>query len=234
MRYAGQLIEGTLIRRYKRFLADVRLADGSEVTAHAPNTGSMIGCDEPGSRVWLLDTGNPKRKYPLSWELVEVEGGVLVGTNTGLANGLVREGIETGVITELQGYDSLRPEVPYGNSSRIDLLLEDARRGRCYVEVKNVTMAVDGIAYFPDSVSERATRHLLELRQVVADGDRAVVFFCVQRRDAGEVRPADDIDELFGSTLRQVVTAGVEPLAYAADIGMEAVRLKRRLPVVLP
>ncbi len=227
-------MEGVLLRRYKRFLADVRLEDGSDVTAHAPNTGSMIGCDEPGSRVWLLDTGNGRRKYPLSWELVEVEGGVLVGTNTGLANGLVREGIERGLIPELGGFASLRAEVPYGSGSRIDLLLEDAAAGSCYVEVKNVTMAADGVAYFPDSVSERAMKHLLELAEVAGSGDRAVVFFCVQRDDVREFRPADSIDVRFGEALRQAVAAGVEPLAYIADVSTAGVSLSRRLPVVLP
>lgn len=234
MRYPEPLIEGVLIRRYKRFLADVRLPGGQVVTAHAPNTGSMIGCDEPGSRVWLLDTANPERKYPLSWELVEVEGGTLVGTNTSMANSLAREGIEKNLIAELQGYKSVRQEVPYGNGSRIDLLLEDGAGADCYVEVKNVTMAVDRVAYFPDSISERATKHLLELGGVVSAGDRAVVFFCVQRDDVDELRPADDIDAEFGGTLRRVATAGVELLAYAARVDTRGITLKRRIPVVLP
>lgn len=233
MRFPGQLIEGKLVRRYKRFLCDVRLADGTLVTAHAANTGSMIGCDEPGSRVWLLDTAKPERKYPLSWELVRVKAGTLVGTNTGLANGLVREAIVSGTVRELQGYDSIRQEIPYGNGSRIDLLLETRGGSRCFVEVKNVTMAADRVAYFPDSISERATKHLLELRKVVEAGERAVVFFCLQRDDADELRPAADIDRRFAQTLRQVASKGVELLAYGVEVSTEEITLRRRLRVNL-
>ena len=219
------------------------------MTAHAANTGAMLGCDEPGSRVWLRDTGDPGRKYPLSWELVEVAGGVLVGTNTALANPLVAEGIRDGTISELKGFDRIRPEVPYGDHSRIDLLLEkgsgdDGGRtapgrgqapaaGSCYVEVKNATMVTAGVARFPDSVSVRATRHLGELEKVAAAGYRAVVLFCLQREDAGEFRPADDIDPVFGQALRQAEANGVEVMAYAAGVSISGIRLSRMLPVVL-
>lgn len=226
------MIPGILIKRYKRFLADVELDDGRVVTAHTPNTGSMLGCCEPGSRVWLSDSGNPDRKYPLSWELVEAAPGILVGINTGLPNKLVEEGIRNGVIRELQGYGGIRREVRYGaEKSRIDLLLEDAARPPCYVEVKNVTLARDGAGYFPDAVSERGSKHLRELAEVVAAGKRGVILFCVQRTDVAEVRPADTIDRKYGNTLRQVIDSGVEALAWRADVTPEEIRLDKSLPV---
>jgi sugar fermentation stimulation protein A len=162
--FSEPLIAGTLVRRYKRFLADVVLEDGTALTAHCPNTGSMLGCQTPGSRVWLSLSDNPKRKYAHTWELVELDGGALVGINTGRSNALVREAIESGLMGELGGYDEIRPEVRYGDeNSRVDFLLTGTN-GACYVEVKNVTAAVrEGIALFPDAVSTRAARHLREL-----------------------------------------------------------------------
>jgi sugar fermentation stimulation protein A len=224
-------MEGVLIRRYKRFLADVELPDGSIVTAHTPNTGSMKGLCDPGLRVWLRDTGNGNRKYPLSWELVEAGTEVLVGINTIMANSLVCEAIEGGLIGELQGYTSIRKEVRYGKEqSRIDLLLEGSSGG-CYVEVKNVTLAEDGVALFPDAVTARGVKHLRELAHVAAEGHRAVIFFCVQRGDVQRVHPADGIDPLYGETLRQVVRQGVEALAYAARVTLDGIELVDRLPV---
>ena len=235
MMFTTSLIEGVLIKRYKRFLADVSLPDGTVVTAHTPNTGSMRGCAEPGSRVWLRDSGNPKRTYPLSWELVETPFGALVGINTGLSNQLVREAIECESIKELRGFKDIRTEVRYGvEQSRIDLLLENGSERRCYVEVKNVTMVESGIALFPDAVSTRGSRHLRELMAVVAAGHRAVIFFCVQREDATQVRPADHIDPEYGQTLRLAVARGVEPLAYAATVSLKGITLKLSLPVICP
>lgn len=234
MRLPSPLVEGRLIRRYKRFLADVALAGGAVVTAHCPNTGSMLGCAEPGFRVWLSRSENPKRKYPLTWELVEVAAGVLVGINTGRSNALVREAVENGTISELSGYPSIRNEVRFGSeNSRADLLLSGGDRRRCFVEVKNVTAAVSGgIALFPDAVTARGTKHLRELAGVVADGGRAVLCFSVQRQDAGEVRPADDIDPLYGRTLRKALAAGVEAVAYRAEVSTAAIRLLWRIPLV--
>ena len=235
MRFSKTLIPGRLIRRYKRFLADVELEDGRVVTAHTPNTGSMMGCRDPGSRVWLLDTGNPKRKYPLSWELVE-SGDTLVGIHTGLANRLVEEAVEQGRLPPLGGYGRIRREVAYGReSSRIDLLLEHGDAADCFVEVKNVTAAVsDGIALFPDAVSVRAQKHLRELMYMVDRGYRAAVVFCVQRGDVREVQPADEIDPVYGRALREAVDHGVLVLAMGAKATPEAITLHRRLPVVLP
>ncbi|OGT88804.1 MAG: sugar fermentation stimulation protein SfsA [Gammaproteobacteria bacterium RIFOXYA12_FULL_61_12] len=233
MRFESPLIAGTLLKRYKRFLADVRLDDGAIVTAHTPNTGSMRGCAEPGSRVWLRDSGNPARKYPLSWELVQTAAGVMAGINTGLANHLVREGIENGVIRELAGYDRIRPEVSYGVNSRIDLLLQGGGRPGCYLEVKNVTLAEAGTAYFPDAVTTRGAKHLRELTAMVEAGHRAVIFFCVQRGDAEEVRPADAIDPAYGQALRDALSRGVEALAYRAIPSIMEIALSCPLPVLV-
>lgn len=233
MRFESALIAGTLIRRYQRFLADVVLEDGTELTAHTPNTGSMMGCAEPGMRVWLPDSGNSKRKYRMSWELVEAEPGVRVGINTQRANRLVEEAIGAGLIPSLAGFDALRREVRYGESSRIDLLLERARE-RCFVEVKNVTAAVtDGLAMFPDAVSVRASKHAQEMRRMVEAGDRAALVFCVQREDVLEVRPADEIDPVYGQTLRRAVAAGVEVHALGARVDDSGIELVRSLPVRL-
>ncbi len=235
MRFESPLICGTLLQRYKRFLADVRLDDGSVITAHTPNTGSMLGCAEPGSRVWLRDADNPTRKYRYAWELVENNAGIMIGINTGVVNRLVAEAIADGVIPELQGYDSLRQEVRYGSeNSRIDLLLEAAGRPGCYVEIKNVTAVdTDGTAFFPDAVTARGSKHLRELMQVVAEGGRGVLLFCVQRNDAHAVRPADEIDARYGHTLREAMASGVEALACRATVTPRAVVLDTLLPVLV-
>ena len=227
------MIEGRLLRRYQRFLAEVALPNGQSVTAHCPNTGSMQGCAEPGSRVWLSDSGSTTRKYPLTWELVEADGG-LVGLNTNLSNRLVREAIENGIITELQGYPVMRSEVRFGaENSRVDLLLE-GNGPACWVEVKNVTLAEDGIARFPDAVTARGTKHLRELAAMAEAGHRAVLCFCVQRDDVQEVRPADHIDPLYGRTLREAMARGMEAIAYRAEISPEGIELRHWLPVVCP
>lgn len=225
------LVAGTLLRRYKRFLADILLTDGSEVTVHCPNSGSMKGCAIPGSRVYISRSSNTNRKYPFGWELVECSG-YWAGINTGLPNLLVREAIEDGTVTELQGYATIRPEVPYGEHSRIDLLLESLI-GRCFVEVKNVTLVEEGQALFPDAVTTRGQKHLLELMRVVREGDRGVIFFTVQRGDGNTVSPADSIDPEYGRLLRMALESGVEALAYRALVTPEEIRLTERLPVVV-
>jgi sugar fermentation stimulation protein A len=233
MRFSPPLIEGRLQRRYLRFLADIELPGGDLVTAHTPNTGSLSGCCIPGARVWLRDTGNAARKYRHSWELVEPRPDVLVGINTGLPSVLVQEALREQRIVELKGYGAVRPEVRYGKeNSRIDLLLTGARRADCYVEIKNVTLAENGSALFPDAVSLRAAKHLRELERVVAAGGRGVIFFCVQRGDAAQVRPADHIDPAYGKALRHALKKGVEAVAYAADVSPEAVSLRNGIPVV--
>lgn len=235
MEFASPLIEGRLIRRYKRFLADVDI-DGSMVTAHCPNTGSMLGCAEPGSRVWLSRSTSAARKYPLTWELVELDRRTLVGIHTGRSNRLVEEAIVNGIIGELAGFPAMRREVRYGvEGSRIDLLLTAADGCRCYVEVKNVTAAVEnGIALFPDAVSTRGTKHLREMIEMVKAGHRAVICFCAQRCDVREVRPADAIDPEYGAMLRKALAVGVQAIAYRADISLDAIVLRGRIPVVCP
>ena len=208
------LIPGTLLRRYKRFLADIELEDGTTVTVHCPNSGSMKGCATPGSRVYISRSPNTGRKYPFTWELVEADG-FWAGINTSLPNRLVHEAIANGTVVELQGYETIRPEVPYGEHSRIDLLLESPGR-RCFVEVKNVTLVENGRALFPDAVTTRGQKHLNELMRVVREGDRGVIFFTVQRGDGQSVSPADSIDPEYGRLLRLAMKNGVEALAYRA------------------
>ena len=236
MRFETPLVEAELIRRYKRFLADVVLGDGTETTVHCPNTGSMLGCQAPGSVVWLLPASNPARKYPLGWELVEARTEVLVGINTGRSNALVAEALEAGLIPELGGYARLRREVKLeGTRSRIDFLLnEHGDVPDCYLEVKNVTAAVDdGVGFFPDAVSARATRHLEELVTLVEQGHRGAMCFCVQRADVERVRPADHIDPDYGRALRSAVESGVEVYALRAAVTPESVALEQRIPVEL-
>lgn len=231
MKLPTPLLPGRLLRRYQRFLADVELDDGTLVTAHTPNTGSMKGCAVAGNRVLLSKSCNPGRKYPHGWELVHADG-FWVGINTMLPNRLVHEGIENGTISELAGYSTIRPEVPYGTGSRIDLLLS-GEQGKCYVEVKNVTLVEGGRALFPDAVSARGQKHLRELMEVVRQGDRGVNVFVVQRGDGESLSPADAIDPAYGRVLREAAQAGVELLAYRAEVSEEEVILRHRIPVLL-
>ena len=233
MRFPRPLVEGRLIRRYKRFLADIQLEAGVIITAACPNTGSLMGCCEAGNRVWLSESDNPSRKYRHTWELVEV-GRTMVGINTGMPNALVAEAIAAGVIAELAGYGSIRREVPFGaEGSRVDLVLEGEGREPCYVEVKNVTAAAKrGVALFPDCVSDRGAKHLRELGRLRARGVRPVQVYCVQRGDVREVRPADAIDPVYGRTLREAMEAGVEVLAYRARVTPDEIRIAERIEVV--
>jgi len=235
MHFDTPLIEGILIRRHKRFLADVQLENDAIITAHTANTGAMTGCSDPGARVWLSDSGNQQRKYPLTWELVESLQKRLIGINTGLSNKLVKEAIQNGILKALQGYHTIRSEVCYGNEkSRIDLLLEDGDGPKCFIEVKNVTLLEGKTARFPDAVSTRGSKHLRELISMVQQGFRAVLFFCVQREDALAVSPADDIDPEYGQLLRLANSEGVEVMAYGAHITRESIELRYELPVIYP
>ncbi|MEM9801515.1 MAG: DNA/RNA nuclease SfsA [Planctomycetota bacterium] len=232
MQIEQPVVLGRLVRRYKRFLTDVELDDGSIMTAHCPNTGSMKGCLEEGARVALRDSGDPKRKLRHTFQTIEV-GGTWVNVDTGLPNALAYEAVEAGLIEELTGYESLRREVRYGTGSRIDLLLEDEERGRAYVEVKNTTLADGDLAMFPDAVTERGRKHLVELEKVVRDGDRGVMLFCVSRDDVRRFSPADDIDPEYGKTLRDVAKSGVELLAYSTRVTPTSFELGRRLEIEL-
>lgn len=260
MKFVDPLLQGRLIRRYKRFLADVELLDGRTVTAHTANTGAMSGCCDPGSRVWLSVAENPKRKYRYTWELVEVDSAhqkTLVGINTLRANHLVAEAIANGRVDSLSHYQNMRKEVRYGEeNSRIDLLLTARQFGdqsadqydnrcdnrcndndqctdQCYVEVKNVTLARSGIGYFPDAKSVRAIKHLRELTQITTQGARAVIFFCVPREDVQEVRPAGFVDPDYAKALKTALDNGVQALAYRAKVSTEEICLLDPLPVTL-
>lgn len=225
------LEKGTLLKRYKRFLADIELEDGRRVTAHCPNSGSMLTCSEPGSPVLISRSENPNRKYPYTWELVFTNN-VWVGINTNVPNRLVYEAIAAGIIPELTGYDEIKREVKYGENSRIDVLLSKNSR-RCYVEVKNVTLAQDDVAYFPDAVTKRGKKHLDELMAMVRLGDRAVMFYLVQRADASIFKPAQHIDPLYSQTLKEAVANGVEILVYQAKVTPAEITLGPPLPYKL-
>ena len=234
MDFVEPLVTGTLIRREKRFLAYVRLDDGREVVAHTNNSGSMTGCCEPGRVVWLSPADRPGRKLKWTWEVVHAgPGNVPVGVNTLLPNRLVEEAIAAELVPELQGYSSIRREVRYGDErSRIDLLLEGTS-GRCWVEVKNVTLVRGDRAFFPDAVTARGLKHLRELQAQVRAGDRAAIVFTLQRSDARSVSPADDIDPAYGVELRRAAAHGVLVLAWQADVSIQGIRLARPLPVAL-
>ena len=235
MQFPEPLVRATLIKRYKRFLADVRFENGQELTVHTPNTGTMLGCAEPGMRVWLRNTHNPKRKYLWSWEMSETPDGVLIGVDTSLSNRLVVEAIESGVIDQLQGYERLQTEVKYGTqNSRIDILLSNPDQQHCYVEVKNVTAKRGEVtAIFPDAVTQRGVKHLQELMHVVEQGARGVLVFCVQRGDVEQFSPADEIDPVYAQCLRQAASQGVEVFAYRAELTPQSAYLRMELPVVL-
>jgi sugar fermentation stimulation protein A len=227
MKFPTPLIPGTLIQRYKRFFADVRLADGTVVAAHCPNTGSMTGCAVPGSPVYLSVSDNPTRKLPYTLEIVDV-GTSLVGVNTSLTNRLAEEAIRGGVLEGVRDPTEIRREVPIGDS-RIDLLLLDGDR-RCYIEVKNVTLWDKGTALFPDAVTTRGTKHLRELHRIVGQGHRAVICFVVQREDCTVFAPADRIDPVYGETLREVTKKGVEILVCQARVRPEEIRIDKGMP----
>ena len=237
MKLPSPLIEGRLVKRYKRFLADVELTDGSVVTAHCANPGAMTGLNMPGLPAFLSVSDNPKRKLKYSLELVQVEGG-LVGINTSHPNGIVAEAISDGRVPELAGYPELRREVKYGVNSRVDILLEGDDRPPCYVEVKNVHLRRPELAHptaaeFPDSVTARGAKHLVELSAMVAEGARAVMVYLVQRGDCDHFRIAGDIDPAYRDGLARAVAAGVETLCLACRITPEAIEVEKPLPVVL-
>jgi sugar fermentation stimulation protein A len=227
MLFPSRLIRGILVQRYKRFLADVRLPSGEIVTAHCTNTGSMLGCKEPGSMVYLSLSPNKGRKLAYTWEMIQIKH-TWIGINTLHPNRLVAEAIEAGGIPELRGYEAVRREVKVGAHSRLDLCLE-GRSGCCYVEVKNVTVSFHGVAAFPDAVSERATKHLKELIRLKRKGHRAAILFVIQRGDCEYFRPADEIDPEYGRWLRKAAKAGVEILPYVAKVTPRGILLADKL-----
>ncbi len=226
-----KLIKGTLVKRYKRFLADVVLDGGQRVTAHCPNSGSMKGCSEPGRTVYLSAHNSPKRKLPYTWEIIDM-GTSLVGVNTLVPNRLVRDAIAAGLIRGLGGYEDIKTEIRYGTNSRVDVLLRSGNR-LCYVEVKNCTLVENGVALFPDAVTTRGLKHLVDLQEEVRRGHRAVMFYLIQRMDAEIFAPADRIDPAYAEELRKAVKNGVEILAYDVCIDLKKICLNRQLQVDL-
>ncbi|TLP68946.1 DNA/RNA nuclease SfsA [Parasedimentitalea maritima] len=231
MNFATPLIPATLIRRYKRFLADCQLPDGREITAHCANPGSMMGLAEPGMRVWLEPNDDPKKKLGYGWRLVDHENGHFTGVDTSVPNRALRASLEAGEIIELADYETLRPEVKYGENSRIDFLLTQSGLPDCYVEVKSVTlMRQPGLAEFPDSVTRRGTKHLGELTKMVQQGHRAVMLYLVQRTDCQRFQLAADIDSAYAAAFDQAQAAGVERLIYSTNISPEEITLGAAIP----
>jgi len=227
------LVEGTLIRRYKRFLADMRLTDGRQVTAHCANSGRMTACCLPGRPVYLTRHDRPERKLKFTWEMIRMPTS-LVGVNTQIPNRLVAAAIAGGRIPALRGYDSIRREVRLGTGTRLDLLLEGVGRRPCYVEVKNCTLVVDGIARFPDAPTARGRKHLETLAAQPGERCRRVNFFLVQRVDAAGFEPADDIDPEYGRALRSAVGRGVELMAWDVELNTRWIGLNRPVDIGLP
>jgi sugar fermentation stimulation protein A len=238
MRFSSPLVSATLVRRYKRFLADVLLPTGEQITVHVATPGSMLGLAAPGARVWLSKSANAKRKLAHSWELVEVDfggGAEIVGINTGHPNLLVAEAIAAGAIVEIAGYASARREVKYGRNSRVDFLLEAPDRPPCYVEVKNVhLMRRPGLAEFPDCVTARGAKHLAELADMVAAGSRAVMLFLIQIGSATRFALARDIDPAYGAAFDKARAAGVEAIAYTCGVTTEGIVVADRVAIDEP
>ena len=236
MKFQEPLVEGRLIRRYKRFLSDIDL-NGEIVVAHCANPGAMTGLNAPDSEVWLSANRNPKAKLDWRWELIRVDDH-LVGINTAHPNGIVAEAIVDGHITALEGYSSMRREVKYGQNSRIDILLEDEDKPPCYVEIKNVHLKRDlpgreGAAEFPDAVTKRGAKHLVEMSEMVRQGARAVMVYLVQRGDCDHFRVAEDVDPAYASALAEAQECGVEAICYDCSVDVEEIAVARSLPLRL-
>ena len=239
MHFNPPLEPATLIKRYKRFLTDIKLPDGSERTIHCANTGAMTGCATPGNTVWYSTSDNAKRKYPNSWEISETDKGHRICVNTARANQLAVEAIENGTIVELLGYNALRTEVKYGSeNSRIDILLEDNEKPPCYIEVKSVTLldeqetSTKGQGFFPDAVTTRGQKHLRELTEMVESGNRAVLLFTVLHSGIEKVSAAHHIDAKYSLLLKQAQDAGVEVLCYKAELSNTQIQLKQAVEFI--
>ncbi len=230
MKFSQTLVPARLLRRYKRFLADVEIAGAEPVTVHCPNPGAMLGLNAPGSEIWLAPTTT---KLPYRWELVRADG-CLVGINTGHPNALVAEALAAGRVPELAGYAGVRREVRYGVNSRIDLMLEAPGRPPCYVEVKNVHLRRQDFAEFPDCVTARGAKHLGELAAMVRAGARAVMVYLVQRADCRHFTLAADLDPGYAAAFAQARAAGVEALCYSCEVTCEGIELARPLPIRMP
>lgn len=238
MKFPNPLIKGTLIKRYKRFLADVTLETGEEITAHCANPGSMLGLKDPGSTVWLSPATNPKRKLKYSWELIETNDfnkKTLVGINTSLPNKLAEEAILNGTIKELLDYQNLKREVKYGENSRIDILLDnpEINEQKCYVEIKNVhLLRENNLAEFPDSVTARGAKHLKELSDMVKQGHRAVMFYLIQREDCTSFSLAEDIDKAYKDAFLKAIDTGVEAIAYKCKLTTTEIKVTKPVKII--
>ena len=231
MKFSSPLVRGRLVRRYKRFFADVILDDGTALTAHCPNPGAMLGVNMPGLTVWLSKSDDPKRKLAHTLELVETAEGALTGVNTMHPNRIVAEALQAGAIPELEGYEVIRREVAYGEASRVDFLLTSPDRPACWLEIKNCHLSRGGgLAEFPDCVAARSSKHLRELAAMAKVGDRAVVLFVVQRMDCDRFAACAELDPVFARTLAEVASEGVEVLVYACAVDERAVALRGRIP----
>jgi sugar fermentation stimulation protein A len=227
-----ELIKGKLVKRYKRFLADIELEDGRVVIAHCANSGSMKGCAEPGSPVWISTSNNPKRKLKFTWELILTKDS-MIGVNTQVPNKLVKASIENRLVAELKEYTRVKAEVKTSEHTRLDLLLEDGANNRCYVEIKNCTMVEEGVAMFPDAVTIRGQKHLDELVRLKKEGHRAVIFYLIQRMDAKLFTPASMIDKVYAQKLKNAVANGVEIITRDVLIDTNFIRLNSPVPVRL-
>lgn len=229
--YEG-LIHGRLIKRYKRFLADVELESGEVVTAHCANSGSMTACIKEGALVYLSCHDNPKRKLKYTWEMIEMPSS-LVGVNTGVPNKLVASAIESGKIEELKKYTNVRPEIKTSEGTRLDLLLTDALGEKCYIEIKNCTLVENNHAYFPDAVTTRGQKHLKELERLALEGHETGVFFLIQRMDADIFFPADHIDKEYGFLLRRVHENGVKIFVYDTILNSNSILINQKIDIAL-
>jgi len=234
MKFAHELFHGTLIKRYKRFLADIKLDNGDIVTAHCANSGSMLGLKDEGNEVWLSPAANPKAKLDYKWEIVKVND-TLVGINTSLPNKIVEDAILDGTITELSGYENLRREMKYGKNSRIDIFLSGSTTGKpdCYVEVKSVTLSrEEELAEFPDSVTSRGTKHLHELSDMIEEGARSVMIYLTQRSDCATFKVASDIDPAYADALKEAKTIGVEAYCYRCTVSPSGINVDQQIPIM--
>lgn len=234
MRFEPPLEKGRLIKRYKRFLTDIRLENGTEMTIHCPNTGSMKNCLFPDEWVWFSRSDNPKRKYPCTFELMQTTDNNIIGINTLRANQLAEEAINNQFITELKNYKNLRKEVKYGEeNSRIDILLTSPNKPDCYIEVKSCTLLAQGCGYFPDAVTQRGQKHLRELMQIVTKGERAVLLFIVQHSGIQEIKVAAHIDPDYAKLFKRAISLGVEVLAYGCELSHQGIVIDRACRVLV-
>jgi sugar fermentation stimulation protein A len=236
MKFSDPLVRGKLIKRYKRFLVDIEFDSGKVVVAHCANPGSMMNLLLPDAEVWLSLASNPNRKLKYTWEMIRYED-TLIGLNTSLPNKIVEDAIQQDLVVEFTEYDSLKREVKYGENSRIDILLQSSNLPDCYLEVKSVTLKRPGngnnLAEFPDSVTVRGTKHLHELSGQVANGNRAAMFYLVQREDCNRLSIAGDIDPNYANAFIAARKAGVEMLCYGCSISPEAIKIRRKLEIVI-